>query len=289
LENNIDYIKKMVIKALFADNDFLDLFVLKGGNALALAYSIPNRSSFDIDVSMEEDFPISQEMIKQKMEIAFEKVFKNTLYKVFDFKLIQKPKTMDKSKEGFWGGYCLEFKIIEKEKYNYENVELTRKIALPLGTNGTKAFKVDISKYEYVREKEHFELDGFYIYVYTPIMIINEKLRAICQQMNEYQVETNKKPRPRDFYDIFLIFENIIKDKSLFYSEHNKLVIKEMFDIKKVPLELLSKVQYTKDFHETDYSSLKMTVPDPDKIMDFSFYFEYVLKKINELDTFWKK
>ena len=41
--------------------------------------------------------------------------------------------------------------------------------------------------------------------VYTPALIAAEKLRAICQQMDEYPRKGPKTPRARDFYDIHAI------------------------------------------------------------------------------------
>ena len=91
LDINFDEIKKLVIKSLFVDDDFVDLFVLKGGNALNLVYKTSSRSSKDVDVSMEKDFLIGNEAVLKKLENAFEKIFKNSEYKTFDFKLSKRP------------------------------------------------------------------------------------------------------------------------------------------------------------------------------------------------------
>ena len=55
LDINFDEIKKLVIKSLFVDDDFYDLFVLKGGNALSIAYKLSNRSSKDVDILKVKD------------------------------------------------------------------------------------------------------------------------------------------------------------------------------------------------------------------------------------------
>jgi len=49
-----------------------------------------------------------------------------------------------------------------------------------------KTFEIDISKYEYCGGKTQKEYEGYKIYVYSLEMIIFEKLRAICQQTEEY-------------------------------------------------------------------------------------------------------
>ncbi|OJV81798.1 MAG: hypothetical protein BGO34_08400 [Bacteroidia bacterium 44-10] len=53
---NIDDIKIMTLKALMADDLLMSGLVLKGANALHLAYDITNRGSVDIDFSMENEF-----------------------------------------------------------------------------------------------------------------------------------------------------------------------------------------------------------------------------------------
>ena len=72
----------------------------------------------------------------------------------------------------FWGGYRVEFKIIESEKYEQFSANLRDlqvravEVNLPLSTK--KVFKIDISKYEYCIPKQSYELDDYTIYAYTP-------------------------------------------------------------------------------------------------------------------------
>ena len=290
LDINFDEIKKLVIKSLFVDDDFYDLFVLKGGNALSIAYKLSNRSSKDVDVSMAKDFLIENEEVLKKLENAFEKIFKNSEYKTFDFKLSKRPMSIDEGKKLFWGGYLLEFKVIEREKYNENDIQTTRKSAINLGKKGSKSFTVDISKYEYTLDKQEMDFDGLSIFVYTPIMIINEKIRAICQQMEEYPFNKGN-PRPKDFFDINLIFitpECGVNDE-IFLSEHNLNMLKEMFTLKKVPLELIDKISETYDFHNLDYESLKATVPIYIEVKEFKFYFDFVVEKVKKLNSLWIK
>jgi len=51
----LEEIKRLVIIAMFSDDDLMDRFVLKGGNALDLAYKVSTRASMDVDLSMESD------------------------------------------------------------------------------------------------------------------------------------------------------------------------------------------------------------------------------------------
>jgi len=64
--------------------------------------------------------------------------------------------------------------------------ERLRREAFVLGPKQQKVFIVDFSKCEYTIGKVSPELDDYTIYVYSPPMIASEKLRAICQQMDDY-------------------------------------------------------------------------------------------------------
>ncbi len=54
--NKLKEIRRLAIIALFSDDDLMDVFVLKGGNAISLVYELDYRASQDIDVSMADDF-----------------------------------------------------------------------------------------------------------------------------------------------------------------------------------------------------------------------------------------
>jgi hypothetical protein len=56
----LEKIKKLTLSALLADDLLMGVLVLKGGNALGLAYDITNRGSLDIDFSMEKDFTVDE-------------------------------------------------------------------------------------------------------------------------------------------------------------------------------------------------------------------------------------
>ncbi|MCT4619082.1 MAG: nucleotidyl transferase AbiEii/AbiGii toxin family protein [Marinisporobacter sp.] len=298
----LETLRKLVIQSLFADDDFFDLFTLKGGNAL-LVHKINARASIDIDVSMENSFEDKDlDSTQQKFEKSLKDTFSRENYTVIDVKLKKKPKKMPKEKEKFWGGYTLEFKIVSlenKSKLDSGSITLAklRNLALSVedstltSSTGGKVFKVDISKYEYCKSKIEKDLDGFPIYVYTPIAIVYEKLRAICQQHEEYNnyVETNRKPRARDFFDIYTVLEfhngivPTIKKDILKESNLNDLV--NIFTLKKVPLDFLSKVKNYRDFHRENFISVKDTVSESVTLESYDFYFDYVSKLCNQLSN----
>jgi hypothetical protein len=193
----------------------------------------------------------------------------------------------------FWGGYRVEFKIIESEKYEQFSANLRDlqvravEVNLPLSTK--KVFKIDISKYEYCIPKQSYELDDYTIYAYTPEMIVIEKLRAICQQMPEY-AETVKSPsrsaRARDFFDIYMIVEHF---KIYLTTAQNIEIINNIFNAKKVPIALIGKIAEYREYHRPDFTSVQTTVRADTDLKDFDFYFDYVLEICQQLKILWEK
>lgn len=287
----LEHIKRIAIISLFSDDELMDKFVLKGGNALSLIYKLIQRESIDIDVSIENDIDNIQEF-KEKVENLLVKNFDENNYYAFDIKLSEKPHTLDSELKSFWGGYRLEFKVIEKEAMNNLNgdIEKIRKSALSLGKGAKKNFKIDISKWEYCEGKEEIELDDYIIYVYSPLMIVYEKLRAICQQNETYKSivpSMKRSPRPRDFYDIYCILENISEINMT--NETNLEILKSIFEIKKVPLYFLGELEKDREYHKSDYETLKSTVEQNKELEDFDFYFNYVREKVNSIKFLWEE
>ncbi|HEY5588954.1 MAG TPA: nucleotidyl transferase AbiEii/AbiGii toxin family protein [Candidatus Paceibacterota bacterium] len=290
-KEKLDQIKRIAIISLFSDDELMDKFVLKGGNALSLIYKLIQRESIDIDVSIEEDFENVEKTINKIQKLLVQNFDENNYY-AFDIKLSEKPRIQEEELKSFWGGYRLEFKVIEKEIFNKLNgdVEKIRKSALILGSGEKKNFKIDISKWEYCKGKEAKDLDDYTIYVYSPLMIVYEKLRAICQQNMKYKtiVSTMKRsPRPRDFYDIYYVLKNLpeidITDVS------NLEILKSIFEIKKVPLYFLEELENDFDYHNSEYENLQAIVEQDTKLEDFRFYFDFIKEKVNSIKFFWEE
>lgn len=287
-------IRKLTIISLFSDDDLMDILVLKGGNALELAYKLNSRASIDIDVSMNkdfEDFGLSPEEVLEKLTKRLGETFEESGYKVFDIKLSERPKKKKTVEDLNWGGYQVEFKVIRIEEYSKigDNIDRLRRESLAVAGD-KKVIKIDISKFEFTTPSEETEFYDYVIKVYTPRMIIFEKLRAICQQMIEYTqiVRSSQTPRPRDFFDIYVIKENLEPSLDL-SSEENQNMLKEFFNTKQVPIELLGKIKDNeiRDFHAAEYSSLEATVKETDKLKDFSFYHKYVVDLVEEVRPVW--
>ena len=286
--NKLKAIRKLAIVALFSDDDLMEVFVLKGGNAINLVYELDYRASQDIDVSMCDDFEEDElEAVRVKLERALDKTFIERGYHVFDVRLEPRPAQLDENKKDFWGGYQLEFKIIERSKFDTYRTDLSalRRRAVTVREDQKKTFKVDISKHEFCSVKEPRELEGHRIYVYTPVMLVYEKLRALCQQMEVYcAVVPTQKPRARgrDFFDIYIFVER--RDlRAALHDPANLELLEKIFAAKKVPLELLSQIQDEAEFHRLDFQAVMATVPADYQLEAFDFYFDYVVQLVKSL------
>jgi hypothetical protein len=114
---DIRRIRELVIIAMFADDDLLETLVLKGGNALDIAHQMNLRASVDVDFSMSGDFD-DLETIRPKIERSLSERFDAEGYQVFDYKFMPKPSKSNQELPPFWGGYQVEFKIIEQQQYS---------------------------------------------------------------------------------------------------------------------------------------------------------------------------
>lgn len=286
--NTLELIKKLGVKAMFSDDELYDELVLKGGNAMDLIHRLSSRASVDLDFSMQHDFPDGVEAFRSRVERALTNTFRQNGYEVFDVKMIEKPTQISEDMKDFWGGYGVEFKLITSDLYQQHanDVHELRKHAIRIG-QGQK-FLIDISRFEYTLGKQEAELDGFRIYVYSPEMIVCEKLRAICQQLPEYgQFIKRSRPgsaRARDFIDIYVLVSTLLIDVS---SEKNQELLTEMFKTKKVPLEYLGKISDQHDFHQADFPAVRATVKEGTNLRGFDFYFKFVLDLVEKLKPLW--
>jgi predicted nucleotidyltransferase component of viral defense system len=288
---NLEQIKKLVIISLFSDDDLLESLVLKGGNALDIVYKVALRASIDLDFSIEREFSEEEiNIVEAKIKRVLQETFREEGYEVFDISFAERPEALSVEMEDFWGGYRIEFKIIETQKYETlaNDLSLLRRHATVVGPRHKKKFMVDISKFEYCIPKQEWDIEGYTIFVYTPEMIVFEKLRAICQQMPEYS-EVVRSPsqsaRARDFFDIYTVLENFPID---FQSSENIQLLRNIFEAKKVPLKLIGRIENYRNYHREDFVSVKDTVKKGMPLEDFDYYFDYVLEKCRALEPLWK-
>lgn len=286
----VNRIKRITLIALASDDELVETLVLKGGNAIELAYfstaSKISRTSYDLDYSIEKgDFTEPEEEIALRLKSTLERTFMEHGFVVIDFKFFSRPHYPQIETADFWGGYKVEFKVVEKVNYesNSTNIDKMRRSSVVINPNNSPIFELEFSKFEFIGEKKAIELDGYKIYVYTPEMIVFEKLRAICQQIPEYKVivpSFNSRARARDFYDIFIIMDSIGIDPN---TDNNLELIVNIFAAKKVPISFISKIRENYHLHVDNWKSVVDTVPATEQLNDFDFYFNFVLDKIENL------
>jgi len=285
-------IRKLAIIAMFSDDDLMQRLVLKGGNALDIAYSMEFRSSIDLDFSMDGDFtPEDKVAMKRKIEKCLEETFRQEGYKVFDVTFTEKPPEITPDMADFWGGYLIEFKIIGTSKYQelVHDLDSLRKSAEEVDTSNRRKFRIEISKFEDCVRKREKEMDHYTIYVYSPEQIIVEKIRSICQQMPEYRLivkSRSQSPRPKDFLDIFVTIKHFDIDLT---TPDNIDLMKCSFASKRVPLGLIGKIRDSREYHREGFEAVKDTVYRGTNLEEFDFYFDYVVGESQKLKALWEE
>jgi predicted nucleotidyltransferase component of viral defense system len=282
---DLDEIRHLTIIALFADDRLMNQIVLKGGSALNLIYQLSSRTSADLDFSIDQDFEDIAE-IGRRIFRSLKDRFDSAGYIVFDERLEPKPRLDHPDESPWWGGYELSFKLIEKGSHleTKGNLKAMRKRAIPVTANSKRTFTVDLSKYEYVAGKVAIDFDNYKIFVYSPEMLVIEKLRAICQQMAEYPPKGHPRPRARDFYDIHATVTRVgIK----LDSEENLQLVRRIFEAKRVPLRLLSLISREREFHRPDWPAVLSSVEG--SLEEFDFYFDFTLNEVGRLKTLWEE
>jgi len=276
-------VRRLTIVALFSDDRLFEQIVLKGGNALSLVYGLSSRTSLDLDFSIDKDFADLDDT-RARIFRAVKQHFAAAGFVVFDETLEPKPQVLGPNQQAWWGGYEFKFKLIEEAKYKAlgGNLETIRRNALVVGPEQQRKFSVDMSKFEYCEGKVERELDSYTIYVYSPEMIVVEKLRAICQQMPEYALRSKPSPRARDFYDVW----RVVTATGLNLSAPEIVELaKHVFAAKHVPLALLARVGDQREVHRPDWPAVVAAVAET--LNDFDFYFDFVVDQVAALKTLW--
>ena len=132
---------------MFSDDTLMQNLVLKGGNALDLIYKLSARSSVDVDFSMQGDFPGGREAFRDKVQASLTQTYAEAGLRAFDFKVEDRPENIRESLKSFWGGYNIDFKLIEEAKYKQfsDDLEALRRNAIDLGKGSQ--FLIDVSRH----------------------------------------------------------------------------------------------------------------------------------------------
>jgi hypothetical protein len=270
-----------MLRALYSDDLLSSLLVLKGGNALALAYRVGGRTSLDLDFSIEKDFDNLQE-ISVRMERALSVSFGAVGIRLFDFGLVPRPKTGNWE---WWGGYSAEFKLIPEDLANQlsSSANDMRRQALTVDPGSQRRkYTIEISKHEFCSDKRVQTIDDFGVCVYSPLLLAAEKLRALLQQHPDYaQIDLrSKRSRARDLYDIW-----VVSDFFSIKLEAHLPTVKSVFDSKKVDLDLLRRLPELRALHMASWPDVELAVTGP--LENFDFYFDFVVAAAEKLHAQW--
>lgn len=283
-----DQIRTLVLQAIFSNDRLANLLTLKGGNALKIQ-GHTNRESQDLDFSIRE-----HERLAEKDSLIIENSLKSTFSEVgFDviaYKFKNKPRKRKITLPDFWGGYKITFCLIAyetKETLSDKQLKNINAYATPL-ENEKKTIEIDLSFDEYTDDKEEFDLDGLTIYVYSPLMIIYEKIRAICQQLPDYKLVSNKTARARDLYDIYTLLTNknltnLLEDV---LNPQNFYILEKIFKVKDVDLNSMTKIDINKNILKEDYEDTVIPqIPSNDSKPDFDYLFNYNVDLFNKINS----
>ena len=282
---DFEQVRRVAITAMFADDTLMDVLVLKGGSALALVHRISRRFSFDLDFSLEGDVDNTDEF-RSRIFRALRERFDAAGYVVFDERFEAVPPEGAVTLHPRWGGYVIEFKLLSRvlyEKLRHDPAAMSRS-ALALDSMHNRRFRIEISKFEFCSPKSETELDDLTIYVYPPVLIAVEKVRAICQQMKEYIPQTRKRPRAADFYDIHLISAESGVELA---AAANHELFRNVFSAKVVPLSLLREIPREREFHREGWLEVVETLGMEPR--EFDFYFDFVVDEVSKLESLWNE
>lgn len=282
---SLEEIRRRILIAMFSDDDLMNVLVLKGGNALALVHKVGARASIDIDFSIAAPFS-EIDKFKTKIFAALEREFHTAGYVVFDEQFGEKPTIRSPEQPVWWGGYIVKFKLAEKSVYaiHGDDLEALRRNATVVGPSQLRTYTIDISYHEFCEEKIKKDVDDYVVYVYSLEMIASEKLRAICQQMPDYKLFRTKRPRARDFYDIYeIVNENGID----LTAAKNRATLSAIFAAKQVPIKFLGYIHYYRGYHAQDWPAVEAALSGSH--YSFDMYFDFVSALAARLNSFWNE
>jgi hypothetical protein len=270
-------IRRLILVAVASDDELVEALVLKGGNALELIHKIGERASLDLDFSIEADFD-DPAAIGDRLFRALRDRFDAAGFVLFDERFGPRPSNAGPGTT--WGGYTAVFKLLSKERFFAlrSDIDAMRRQSELSGIDQQRVFKIQISKFEYCEGKIPAGIDEYTCYVYTPAMIAAEKIRAICQQMSEYELRRNPTPRARDFYDVHAIVTQAGLDVA---TESFAIVLRAMFEVKQVPVGLLRNIESYREFHREDWPAVQNAVRRPPE--EFHYYFDFVIRQVDKL------
>lgn len=276
----IEEVIREAILAVFSSPHLRPMLFLKGGAALRLLEPGQPRLSLDIDFSTDTTIG-DPESFFGEMATALQDHFFKLGLDAIDARHVRRPRRPRAGRDGFWGGWVFSFKLSPHSDADESLEKRIRQAMIPTGSHSSK-IEIQLSEHEYCEIIDTIKMGQVEINLYSPALMVLEKIRAICQQHPAYRFSLNKN-RARDFFDIFTLLKTQRNDPKfiLDLAYH----IDAVFEAKQVPLTIaIEGGMFEPDFidgQEFGFLSVRDAVRGG-KVQDFSFYVEQ-LKILVEL------
>lgn len=277
----IDHVIETCLVAIFSQDLFAEKIYLKGGQALRIKEKLKDRFSADIDFSTPQEIE-TNEVFFELLERALVGEFYSSGLSVFDFKAIRRPQIKSDFTPDFWGGWAVEFKLIEKDKRNLDLERRRREALIPVGAPSSK-IEIDISEHEYCESTEKIKVKSVEVNVYSRTLLMVEKIRAICQSHRDYPHKETR-PRARDYFDIERIWNIALSsgNSEAFLKDCAKH-LRKVFGAKGVDLILLERIfdQAFVDMQKANWQEVERTVSA--SLKPFEYYNETLSLLIKDI------
>ena len=278
-----------MLGALVSNDDLMLMLAFKGGNAIDWFHGGPGRGSLDLDFSLDLEKPVpTADELQRLTEPALAERLAELGLAVFDVAVVEVPDHQSDEQSEFWGGFKVRFKTVKADDYERYKTDFRDLQRRALDFGGPATFEIDISKHEYCTGKELREIDGLSVYVYSVELIVAEKIRALCQQVEDYCRLVNHKPRARaqDLFDVHYLIETHGLDV---LSPEFVSTLHGVFASKRCDRDLLLQVEKTFDLHQSDFGKLASTVQNKHLLKSFDEHCDYVRRLCNDVHAAWIK
>jgi len=284
-EEDLVWLRREIICAVAEDEGIGKVLVLKGGNALALVHGFGARTSLDLDYSLKDFATVAESDLSQGILRALTNRLSRSSLRVFDWKFSKRPTKASPTRPPGWGGFRGEFKVVGEALWNRHNGQLDplRKVAWGVAPGGrsSRIFKLDLSGNEWTDGAEVICVEDIGVLVYSLPLMAAEKLRALCQQMEEYPHVNMARPRPRDYFDLHAM---VTEGSVYLKSDEFARTLRKVFAAKEVGLSLLQRLPAYRDYHREGWASVVDSIPF-DSSRDFDDYANFVEREIQKLES----
>lgn len=284
-------IRNAILIALFSNDKLADLLTLKGAQSLILQ-NVSDRTTQDLDFSISHQQNINLITYKSEIKKSLDDELSELNFKIIRFKM--QPTPHDKPKfipnplntdfQIMYSGYTISFGIITFSEYDKQKIhsENKGKIFNPDTLDALKV-EIDISEGEFTEPRTETNLEGLKIYLYTPLMTLYEKARASVQQLSSYNINpNNQKIRSRDIYDIYnLMTQSKSTLANQIYQPKNIKIMKNIFFVKGVDVNNLSKISSIYDVLENDF--ITNVMPQLDIKVRNNLNFKAMFNYVNDI------